>query len=131
MTTITAHIKHFSSRLRDNFSQCVVNSSFKFCTWQQDEQSNSLNKISHIHWHFINSSVVKCLNILQGACIILRDKVNRYSFTAKPSSSSNPVDKRRKIIRTPAHFKVRLAKVGQPSYTLTFLSNTCSIQSSA
>lgn len=60
--------------------------------------SQSLNQISHIHRHLLNSSIVKSLDIPKNPLVFFSNKVNSDSFPAKTTTTTNP-DERRPIKR--------------------------------
>ena len=51
-----------------------------------------LNKVSHIHWHLANGSIVELLNIVERTLILFSYKVNGYSLTSESTGTSNPAD---------------------------------------
>ena len=49
-----------------------------------------LNQVSHIHWHFLNLSIVEGFYIMKIPVIIGCHKVDGHSLAAKTSTTSNP-----------------------------------------
>ena len=48
------------------------------------------DQVCHVHRHLVDLCVVEDLNVLQHAVILPCDEVNGYTFSTKPSSTTNP-----------------------------------------
>ena len=48
-----------------------------------------LEEVSHVHGHLLDGGVVKLLNVVQRASVVLRHKVDGHAFTTKSSTTTN------------------------------------------
>lgn len=51
--------------------------------------SQDLNKVSHIHWHFLHCSIVESLNVTKNPLVFFSNKVYGHTFPPKSTPSAN------------------------------------------
>lgn len=67
-------------RLFSNSEHCI-----------QTISSQELNKVSHIHWHFLHCSIVESLNVTKNPLVFFSNKVYSHTFPPKSTPSANSV----------------------------------------
>ena len=56
---------------------------------QSRQQATLLNKVSHVHWHFINVDVVKLLDIFEISGVVRRHQVDGNTLATKATTATN------------------------------------------
>ena len=51
--------------------------------------SQELNKVGHIHWHFLHCSTVESLNVMKNPLVFFSNKVYSHTFPPKSTPSAN------------------------------------------
>lgn len=59
------------------------------CVFSFLKKSQGSNQISHIHRHLLHSCIVKRLNVPKNPLVLLSDKVDSNSFSAKTATTTN------------------------------------------
>lgn len=57
--------------------------------FEKKEKSQGSNQVSHIHRHLLHSCIVKRLNVPKNPLVLLSDKVDSNSFSAKTATTTN------------------------------------------
>lgn len=58
----------------------------------RERELKILDEVGNIHWHLINACVVKFLDVVKGAFVIVGDEVDGNTFTAETTTTSNSVN---------------------------------------
>ena len=51
-----------------------------------------LDEVGDVHWHLVNASVVELFNVVEGAFVIVCDKVDGDALATKSPAASNSVE---------------------------------------